>query len=255
MFKDKEEMEEFFRKNKLSKLFHENSKYKYWKPGKELSYEDVTQIHYKDYPRFKRIPLLKKFPKDSTLEKSLEKRISTRTYSKRKLSLSEISKLLFYSFGITKISIKDNWDTARRTYPSAGARYPLEVYPIIFHSKDIGPGIYHYEVKTNSLELMREGNFMEQILESVTNEQRWIENCSMIILISAVFERTQAKYEERGYRFILMEAGHVCQNVYLMSAALELGCCAIGGFLDEKLNELLDLDGKEESVINFIVVG
>src|SRR5271157_1697511 len=144
MFKEKDEMEGFFRKNKLSRLFHENSKFRYWPQGKELPYEVVGQIHYKEYPRFKRITLPKKFIKDSSFENVLEKRKSTREFKNKKLSLNEISKLLFYSFGITTVKESGNWDTAKRTYPSAGARYPLEVYPVIFHSSDVAPGIYHY---------------------------------------------------------------------------------------------------------------
>jgi len=254
MFKTKKEMEDFFKENKLSRLFHENSKFTYWPRGKKMPYEVVEKIHYKEYPRFKRIPLPIKFSKKTSLERILEKRRSIRNFNKKKLSLSDISKFLFYSFGITKVITKGNWDSARRTYPSAGGRYPLEVYPIVFHSKDIESGVYHYEVKSHSLELLKEGNFMLQILENI-HGQRWVENCSMIILISAVFDRTQAKYEERGYRFILMETGEVLQNVSLMSTALGLGSCAIGGFIDNNLNKFLELDEKEESVINFIVVG
>lgn len=254
MFKDKKEMDKFFKENKLSRLFHENSKFNYWPVGKQLSYEDVTKIHYKEYPRFKRIPLPKKFSKDSSLERTLEKRKSERNYSKKKLNLSQISKLLFYSFGITRFDKNGNFDSAKRTYPSAGARYPLEVYLVIFNS-EIQSGIYHYEVKSHSLELLKEGDFTKEILDSTTQVNKWLENCSMIILISAVFDRTQIKYEERGYRFILIEAGEVCQNVSLMATALGLGSCAIGGFLDNNLNNLLGLDSKEESLMNFIVVG
>jgi SagB-type dehydrogenase family enzyme len=255
MFKTRKEMEDFFKGNKLSRLFHENSNFRYWPLGKELPYDVITKVHYKGYPRFKRIPLLRRFLKNLSLEEAIEKRKSIREFNKRKLTLVQISKILFYSFGIMGMTEKGNWDSARRSYPSAGARYPLEVYPIIFQSNDVKSGVYHYEVKSHSLELLREGDLMPQILETVTEINRWMENSSMIVLISAVFDRTQTKYEERGYRFILMEAGHVAQNASLMATALGLGSCLIGGFLDNKLNELLDLDRKEESVVNFIVIG
>lgn len=77
----------------------------------------------------------------------------------------------------------------------------------------------------------------------------------ILILLSAVFSRSEIKYGSRGYRHILTEVGHLSQNIYLASAALKLDCCSIGGYMDDKLNELLDLDGLEESVVGVTAVG
>ena len=73
--------------------------------------------------------------------------------------------------------------------------------------------------------------------------------------MSAVLYRTRIKYEERGYRFILMECGHIAQNLYLISEAMKLKCCSIGGFVDEKFNNLLDLQGQSEKTMYLVAIG
>ena len=77
----------------------------------------------------------------------------------------------------------------------------------------------------------------------------------MVIIITAVFARTIVKYKERGWRYIFFEAGHLAQNVYLISTSLKLKCCAIGGFSDEKVIELLDLNPKSELPLYLIAIG
>ena len=85
--------------------------------------------------------------------------------------------------------------------------------------------------------------------------QKWIKKSAMLIIVTAIFERTTTKYGDRGYRHILTEYGHIAQNVYLLSSAFGLGCCSIGGFIDNGLNKLLDIDPVDESVIGVIAVG
>ena len=85
----------------------------------------------------------------------------------------------------------------------------------------------------------------------------FVKDASLIIFLTAVFWRTQNKYKERGYRFVLIEAGHIGQNIYLISEALGLKCCALGGFRisDEQIEKLLDLDGVAESLVYTLVIG
>ena len=75
------------------------------------------------------------------------------------------------------------------------------------------------------------------------------------MLISAVFNRTVIKYRDRGYRLILIEAGHLGQNISVVSAALGIKSCALGGFIDDKCNEILDLEKEKESVIYIFACG
>jgi SagB-type dehydrogenase family enzyme len=236
--------------NSISAIFHENTKIFFWE--KSMTPQEFWgEIHFKTYPRFEKIILPKNLKTSSLLEKVIKKRRSIREFSGKPISLKQISKILFYSAGITYKN--KNWNETRRAYPSAGARYPLELYPIILNGTDIKRGIYHYNVKLHCLEIIKRGDFKNKLLE-ITN-QEWVKNANMFIPISAIFKRTQMKYGERGYRYIFLDAGHLAQNIYLITTAIGLGCCTIGGFLDNEINKLLELDGKTESVIYIAVIG
>jgi SagB-type dehydrogenase family enzyme len=85
----------------------------------------------------------------------------------------------------------------------------------------------------------------------------FVEGASLLIFLTAVFWRTQNKYQERGYRFILQESGHIGQNIHLLCEALNLKCCALGGFRisDEQIEKLLNIDGVTESLVYTLVIG
>lgn len=204
------------------------------------------KVEYKQYPRLNRIILPKpSLSENVTLLASLTKRKSTREFSKDKVSLKKISNLLFFSAGLN-----DQRD-GLRFYPSAGAKFPLEIYLISLNT-EIVRGLYHYSAK---------GHVLEELLTfrsfdvSAYFNQDWVGDAAFIILISAVFDRNISKYKDRGYKYILMEAGHLGQNFYINSAALNLGCCAVGGFVDDELDELLDLRYTGESVIYSLAFG
>ena len=209
------------------------------------------RIHFKTYPRMQKIRLLTPILEPKSLRYCLDKRSSSRNFG-GKMSFQEFSTLLQFGSGISKMRKKD-FDSSRRYYPSAGARFPLELYAAVFNISGIEKGIYHYNVRDNSLELLLKGNFRKEIDKA--KNQSWTRGCSAMIFVSAVFARTTLKYGERGYRYALLDCGHMAQNFYLTSAALNIGCCTIGGFWDDKLNELLDIDGENESVIYVIVLG
>jgi SagB-type dehydrogenase family enzyme len=274
---DKDKLSELLKGFRLSKIFHERTKLIESKNA--ISYDDLIKKHFKSYPRFEKIKLEKKIKKSKTsFEDVIRKRESIRDFSGRSISKEELSKMLFLSAGIlglknpksTEIkysleypftfkkidvkAVKDPWDTSTRSYPSAGGRYPLEIYLIVFESEDIDSGIYHYNVKDHNLELIKRGNFRDLTIE-LLNGQELVKKASLVMLISAVFGRTQNKYGERGYRYIFLDAGHLGQNIYLVIASMNLGCCAIGGFKDDDVNELLRLDSNEESVIYAFCIG
>jgi SagB-type dehydrogenase family enzyme len=238
----------------LSQQFHEQTKIK--KIPHELPMEkwpdSWKKVTFKGYPRFSALRLSK--PKKISVKFSevLDKRKSTRKYSPIALDEPKLSSLLYHVAGIRE---KNEFMQANRFYPSAGARYPLEVYPLVFNVKGIKSGIYHYYVKNHLLEyLPTPVDFQTKALNYFSNTD-WTKNTAVIFIISAVFFRNQVKYGERGYRHILTELGSILQNVYLVSSALNLGCCPTGGYMDDKFNSLLDLDGVEESVIGAIAIG
>jgi len=230
--------------DKTSLIYLDKKDYKEWP-------QEWKKINFKLYPRFKKILLNKNIQEKDQFFKFFLKRRSQREFTQRLISKKELSLLLLYSSGIIKK--EKDWSETKRTYPSAGARYPLEMYPIIFSASDLKPGIYHYDVKNHALELILRGNHKKEILKSTG--QDLIKNSSLIILISAVFGRTMIKYKERGLRYIFIEAGHLGQNISLVTEKLGLGSCAIGGFLDKEINKLLDIDSQKESVIYIFAIG
>lgn len=208
-------------------------------------------IYYKAYPRFEQVILPAPSNNSYNLYKTLLNRESSRNFSNKPIELNHLSDLLYYSVGMKKII--SNKSSESRMYPSAGGRYPLEIYPFIFNVNQLKQGVYHYHFKTHSLEIL----LQKPILKEVTKQFQtsWIKKVGLLFVVSAVFDRSEIKYGDRGYRHILTEYGHLAQNVYLVGTALGLGICSIGGFVDEGLNKIIDIDGRVESVIGVVAVG
>src|SRR5207245_9426145 len=138
--------------------------------------------------------------------------------------------------------------------PSGGARYPLEIF---FHSATIEglqAGLYHYNPAENHLRFLRKGDATNKIAEAMAYPDL-AAGASLLVFITAVFERSIFKYGDRGYRFILLEAGHVAQNINLVTNALGLGGTNIGGFFDRQIDDFLGLDGVTHSTIYMIAIG
>ena len=271
----------------LAKIFHQSTKVKYQKEMEKSADlkgppPEWTTIYFKEYPRLPKISLPKPNPirnkisngarkLDYSLTEALIKRRSEREFNGKPISLKDLSQLLFYSAGIFEKATTrsphpptrqkasgplEDWNKTRRAYPSGGARFPLEIYLFNLQtSNDLKEGIYHYNVKQHSLEkLLEEKNLRKEIYPKAI-WQEMILKVPVVLVISAIFDRTMMKYKERGYRYILFEAGHLGQNIYLVSTALSLKCCAIGGFDDDKFHELLDIDGDNEAVLYAFTLG
>ena len=178
------------------------------------------------------------------LETTLAERRSVRLYIKTPLSLREVSQMLW---AVQGISYQNN----RRTSPSAGATYPLEIYVVIQNVENIDPGIYHYLIDKHAIELFQVGRFEESLKQAAWG-QDFIDSAGMSIIIGAVYTRTTTRYGERGYRYVHMEAGHVGQNIYLQATALGLGTVAVGAFHDQQVRHLLGID---EEVLYIFPVG
>ncbi|MEK7597021.1 MAG: SagB/ThcOx family dehydrogenase [Patescibacteria group bacterium] len=208
--------------------------------------ETWKKQYFKGYPRLPQVSLPKPNLSPLSLQTILEKRRSKRTFSAIPMSRQSLSTLLYYSAGINQHNRKIN-----RFYPSAGGRFPLEVY-VVSTNTQFSKGLYHYYVPSHSLEKL---SLLNDFSYKNYFNQKWIEKANSLILITGVFKRNTIKYQNRGYRYILLEAGHIGQNFYLVSTALGLSCCAIGGFADNNFNNLLDIDGINESVLYVLAIG
>jgi SagB-type dehydrogenase family enzyme len=204
---------------------------------------------YKTYQDAERIPLLDPVGlRGLSVEEALETRRSVRDYSDRLLSLEALSRLLHAAQGITEQRF------GFRAAPSAGALYPIELYAVVHSVSGLASGIYHYAVQEHALEALQPGDFRGRVTQAGLYQQ-FLGQANVCFLLSAVFQRTRWKYRERAYRYVLLEAGHVGQNLYLAATSMGLGACAVGAFLDDQLNDLLGLDGAAEAVLYVVSVG
>jgi len=234
----------------LFEKYHKKSKIK--KAGIQISLtapKEWQKVYFKFYPRCENIilPNPSKFLKMG-LSAALHKRKSCRNFGDKKLSLDILTNLLYYSSGLKN---KRNRQQGNRFYPSGGARYPLELY-VISTNTELPNGIYHYLPLNHSLELL---NTQKKIKISDFAFQPWTHKAAVLIVISAIFSRSSVKYRESAYRYSLLEAGHLGQNISLVSEALDCGCLALGGILEEKLERILDIDGMQESIVYTFAVG
>lgn len=210
---------------------------------------------YKIYPECEIISLnefINKELPEVDLFKSIQNRRSIKEFCEHKITLEHIYLLLHYSYGISKINPiygvnEGSW--CYRNVPSGGALYPIELYVSVFNS-ELDPGLYHYRPDINALELIKKGshyNDLKPIIE--------VRNACCTIFMTSIYERSMVKYGERGYRFILLEAGFISQNLSLILEAIKLASCMFGGYKDEEINSYLNIDGISETVQNVLVIG
>jgi len=140
--------------------------------------------------------------------------------------------------------------------PSAGALYPLELF---FHSRCIdgaSPGLYHYNPMRNEIRRVLDDDRSQSIADALIPFQSHLAlDAALLVFLTALFGRSTFKYATRGYRFVLLEAGHVAQNLNLVANGLGLASLNVGGYFDRRLDELLGLDGLTHSAIYMVAIG
>lgn len=206
---------------------------------------------YKTYPQAPRIPLPKpQLAAGLPTEQAIIQRRSSRTYSGVAMSITQLSQILLLMGGLSG----DRWGNNLRTAPSSGALFPIEVYPVIHNVSGIASGIYHYNVKDHQLHQLRAGDFRAEVVQQGLNQQ-FLGQANVVFFLTVIFQRMRFKYQDRTYRYGLIEAGHLGQNLYLAATSMGLGACAIGAFMDDAINAMLGVDGTEEAAIYMLTVG
>lgn len=180
----------------------------------------------------------------------LVKRRSIRKFSKELMSIVELSFLLWTSTGVTSIKNERKY----RTAPSAGALYPNETYLLINNVDGLEKGFYHYLIQNHALEFIIPGDHGSSLAAAALN-QSMCGKANVVFLWSAIFKRSSWKYRERAYRYVYLDVGHIAQNLALAVVDLNLGCCPIAAYFDEEVDKIVQLDGKEETIIYMMVVG
>lgn len=190
-----------------------------------------------------------------TLDRILKARASKRDYTGEALTLQELSTLLFFSYGVRRyIPAYNVLKFPFRMSPSAGGLQSIELYIVVNKVENIKKGIYHYNPFEHFIELIYEGNFRRKMVNMCIT-QEFIYNSSIIIILTSMMNRLLWKYKIRAYRYAHMDVGFVAENVYLVSTAMKLGACAIAGFYDDEINDLLSIDGTNEFAILLVTIG
>ncbi len=206
---------------------------------------------FKRYEKAEKVLLPRKWDGEhSNFWELLQKRRSERRYTQEPISKQDIALLLWASQGVTAQA----GPYYLRTAPSAGALYPIETYVALGRIDDIEPGLFHFDVRGFQLERLSDSQPLSDVATSALG-QGFIRSASAVFIWSAIFRRNMAKYGHRGLRYIFLDAGHICQNLLLAAQALGFGACPIAAFYDDELNELLGLDGQEESVLYMATIG
>ena len=210
------------------------------KPPTFKRYETVRRIHLKH-------PLVEG---GMTLWDALQVRRSRREFEDTPLSLEVLSQLIWATQGVTGVAE----DTLFRTAPSAGGLFPIETYLVVNKVISLETGLYHLFLPEWELEFLFAGNLGVPLARAALN-QGMLSQAAVDFVWTAVVPRSVWKYEQRAYRYIYLDAGHICQNLYLACESLELGCCAVGAFFDGEVNKILGVDGKNEMAVYLAAVG
>lgn len=235
----------------LALLYHLNSE-----PWLNMEvYTEQYEVQYKEITDRGKTVALPQAGRESELLRFLRMRRSCRSYLQRTMPLAQLSTLLAGAYGITRVNqLAPGLSAYSRSVPSAGGLFPLELYAAVQQIESLQNGLYHYNVRDHGLEPLRTGLGVRDLGGHLL-AQPFLENANAVFLLSAVFQRTLKKYGARGYRYILLEAGHAAQNVCLLAVELGLASLCAGGFIDTKLNQVLELDGMTEGVVYCVGVG
>ena len=236
--------------------FHENSKTSRY--GAYLPDEDVLELMSRwwevvPYHGCPVVPLPEPAPLPVSLGEALLRRHTARALAPTPpADLLALATLLHFGYGVTRRD--EHYPRAFRTVPSGGAVYPLELYVHAAHVEGLDPGLYHFDPLEHALRRVGDGDHTERLASSLVFADVVVA-ASLVVFVTALFERSTMKYGDRGYRFVLLEAGHVAQNVNLAAAALGLGCVNLGGYFDHDVDALLGLDGLTHSTIYMVAIG
>jgi SagB-type dehydrogenase family enzyme len=233
-------------------LFHRHSALgPHWAPGMtvEETERHTQTLDYARFPGLPRIDLPRAVASTALLSDVLRTRRSRRDYDYSPLPLVSTATLLQLACGVTA-----DESPPKRAAPSGGALYPVETYVLALDVCGLDAGVFHYSPLAHALTRLRPLQGTRD-LTSFLPPGLTGNHIPLVVVLTARFARTAKKYVERGYRFALLEAGHIGQNLSLVAESLGLGSTCLGGFWDDPANELLGLDPDEEAAIYMVMVG
>jgi SagB-type dehydrogenase family enzyme len=229
------------------------------KYNRTLAAQSSAPAKFKSYPKAPKIrlpnphlpkPHLPKGVANAEFPQVLLARRTHRRFAPKDLSLEAVSKLLYYTWGVTgSVTSPSFGPLPAKTSPSGGSRHPIEVYLLALRVDGLAPGMYHYDCRRHRLELLRSGDFSRQAGEYCAG-QKWVSEAGAVFLMTAVFPRSMWKYRvPRAYRVVLLDAGHLGQTFCLVATWLGLAPFSTGALHDTRIETDLGIDGISESVV------
>ncbi len=245
---------------------------KEWREGIKTHFNELRDVQSAQMKGEPCPPLQKPFPENATLidlpeiTESLLKKIkvmdcindrrSRRKYSDKPLTLDELSFLLSSTQRVHRLFQRgEDYAVALRVVPSAGARHPFETYVIANRIEGLKKGVYRYLGIEHKLLPEESIETESEMITEAANGQTFVGNAPLVFVWSAIPYRTEWRYDRESAKLILLDAGHVCQNLYIATEALGLGTCGIAAYDQEKMDRALHLDGEDEFVVYLAPVG
>ena len=180
-------------------------------------------------------------------------RKSHRVYTDQPISLTALSYLLWCTQGVK--SIRGKSYATLRTVPGGGARHPFECYMAVRKAEGLQNGLYHYLPMTHQIEYLGVLENLEGMIGKTLQDQRWAEKASVVFYYSCVFYRAEWRYGVQAHPTVLIDSGHVTENLYLAATSIGLGGCAIASVDGPLANRVFGLDGEEETIFYAMPIG
>ena len=243
----------------LWEIFHENSKNFRASLALREQSTDRTQARMQGlheelpYAAFPVIALPEPQPIAMSLTDAIARRRSERSLRPHPPTAPELSTLLHHAYGMMRDNHFAPFPPRTRAVPSAGALYPLEIY-VHGAVTGLGAGLYHYSPTRSALHQLDERDLSTQIA-AATLYPSYVAGASLIVFVTAMFERSTWKYGDRGYRYALLEAGHLVQNLDLVATALGFASFNLGGYCDREIDDILQIDGITHSTVYMVCIG
>jgi len=203
----------------------------------------------KSFRSAKRIALPPPGELDQTLRDVLLSRRSRRDESAVALSLEQLSTLLHYGYGTTGHVAAYGFNAVPlRTAPSSGGLQSAELYFFAQHVEGLEPGLYHFNCSGHAVELLKPG-YDASVMRGWVPGQPQCADAALIFVFAGCYDRLRWKYGARSYRYMCMDIGFVCENLYLVAEAMGLAFCAVAGFIEDELETYLEIDGQGEMAL------
>jgi SagB-type dehydrogenase family enzyme len=235
---------EFLRKSRYSAMGPSSQSEGAPQPSLQLGYDREAKLI--ELPRPLEVDV-----EPVTVKEAVLARKSLRKYAETPLSIPELSYLLWCTQGVKKATAAATF----RTVPSAGARHCFETYLLINRVDGLEPGLYRYLALEHRLLPVNMDPGIRETAAGACLGQGFVGECAVAFIWTAVTARMTWRYGARGYRYMFIDAGHVCQNLYMAAETVSCGVCAVGAYDDEALDRALGIDGEEQFSIYAAALG